>query len=123
MVFLLEEDVRAPPGHCFKLKAVPFSKKHNFWGCRTSGLDFYSYNTELKSLHLVETKKLNVSWYIYTHESRPVLLASGMQCKSFTGYQLSSAGIIRLPRFEITMAKSEANNKPILAAEDVHIIT
>ncbi|KAL2535145.1 Colon cancer-associated Mic1-like [Abeliophyllum distichum] len=90
---------------------------------KTSGLDFYSYNPELKSLHLVETKKLNVSWYIYTHESRLVLLASGMQCKSFTGYQLSLAGIIRLPRFEITMAKSEANNKPILAAEDVHIIT
>ncbi|KAI3471518.1 hypothetical protein Pfo_028168 [Paulownia fortunei] len=46
-----------------------------------------------------------------------------MQCKSFTGYQLSSAGIIRLPRFEMVLAKPEANNKPILAAEDVHIIT
>ncbi|CAI9779419.1 unnamed protein product [Fraxinus pennsylvanica] len=90
---------------------------------KTSGLDFYSYNSELKSLHLVETKKLNVSWYIYTHESRLVLLASGMQSKSFTGYQLSSAGIIRLPRFEMILAKSEANNKPILSAEDVHIIT
>ncbi|KAL2545090.1 putative ribosome biogenesis protein RLP24 [Forsythia ovata] len=41
-----------------------------------------------------------------------------MQCKSFTGYQLSSVGIIRLSRFEITMAKSEANNKPILAEDD-----
>ncbi|KAK3004248.1 hypothetical protein RJ639_018983, partial [Escallonia herrerae] len=54
---------------------------------KTSGLDLFSYNSELKSLHLVESKKLNVSWYVYTHESRLVLLASGMQCKSFTGYQ------------------------------------
>ncbi|KAL7138634.1 hypothetical protein ABFS83_10G177200 [Erythranthe nasuta] len=90
---------------------------------KTSGLEFYSYNTESKFLHLVETKKMNISWYIYTHESRLVLLASGMQCKSFTGYQLSSAGIIKLPRFEMAMVKPEANNKPILAAEDVHIIT
>lgn len=90
---------------------------------KTSGLDMFSYDSELKSLHLVETKKLNVSWYVYTHESRLVLLASGMQCKSFTGYQLSSAGIIRLPKFEMVMAKSEANSKPVLAVEDVHIIT
>ncbi|XP_059668545.1 uncharacterized protein LOC132313671 isoform X2 [Cornus florida] len=90
---------------------------------KTSGLDLFSYNSNLKSLHLVETKRFNVSWYVYTHESRLVLLASGMQCKSFTGYQLSSAGIIRLPRFEMAMAKSEANSKPVLAAEDVHIVT
>ncbi|KAL6986967.1 hypothetical protein U1Q18_012727 [Sarracenia purpurea var. burkii] len=90
---------------------------------KTSGLDLFSLNCEYTSLHLVETKRFNVSWYVYTHESRLVLLASGMQCKSFTGYQLSSAGIIRLPRFEMAMAKSEANNKPVLAAEDIHIVT
>ncbi|KAL8245376.1 hypothetical protein R6Q59_011634 [Mikania micrantha] len=90
---------------------------------KTSGLDLYAYMPELKSLDLVETKKMNVSWYIYTHESRLVLLASGMQCKSFTGYQLSSAGVIRLPRFEMSMAKLDANSKPVLAAEDVHIVT
>ncbi|XP_022000643.1 uncharacterized protein LOC110898194 isoform X1 [Helianthus annuus] len=90
---------------------------------KTSGLDLYTYMPELKSLDLVETKKMNVSWYIYTHESRLVLLASGMQCKSFTGYQLSAAGVIRLPRFEMAMAKLDANSKPVLAAEDVHIVT
>ncbi|KAI3822722.1 hypothetical protein L1987_10319 [Smallanthus sonchifolius] len=90
---------------------------------KTSGLDLYTYMPELKALDLVETKKMNVSWYIYTHESRLVLLASGMQCKSFTGYQLSSAGVIRLPRFEMAMAKLDANSKPVLAAEDVHIVT
>ncbi|GFY99841.1 hypothetical protein Acr_13g0012410 [Actinidia rufa] len=90
---------------------------------KTSGLDLFFLDSELKSLHLVETKRFNVSWYVYTHESRLVLLASGMQCKSFTGYQLSASGIIRLPRFEMAMAKSEANNKPVLAAEDVHVVT
>ncbi|OVA20702.1 Colon cancer-associated Mic1-like [Macleaya cordata] len=90
---------------------------------KTSGLDLFSYEPELKALRLVETKKLNVSWYVYTHESRMILLASGMQCKSFTAFQFSSGGIIRLPRFEMAMAKAEANQKPVLAAEDVHIIT
>ncbi|PRQ44424.1 putative colon cancer-associated Mic1, WD40/YVTN repeat-like-containing domain-containing protein [Rosa chinensis] len=90
---------------------------------KTSGLDLFAYNSESKSLQLVETRKLNVNWYVYTHESRLVLLASGMQCKTFTGFQLSSAGIIRLPKFEMAMAKSEANNKPVLAAEDIFIVT
>ncbi|KAF7148438.1 hypothetical protein RHSIM_Rhsim03G0003600 [Rhododendron simsii] len=90
---------------------------------KTSGLDLFSLDSELKSLLLVETKRFNVSWYVYTHESRLLLLASGMQCKSFIGYQLSAAGIIRLPRFDMAMAKSEANSKPVLAAEDVHIVT
>ncbi|KAG2686885.1 hypothetical protein I3760_09G027200 [Carya illinoinensis] len=87
------------------------------------GLDFFAYNSESKLLHLVETRKLNVSWYVYTHESRLVLLASGMQCKTFNGFQLSSMGIIRLPRFEMAMAKPEADSKPVLAAEDIFIIT
>lgn len=90
---------------------------------KTSGLDLFSYDFESKSLHLVETKKLNVSWYVYTHESRLLLLASGMQCNSFIGFQLSSVGLVRLPKFEMTMAKSEVNCKPVLAAEDVHIVT
>ncbi|KAH6812799.1 C18orf8 [Perilla frutescens var. frutescens] len=90
---------------------------------KTSGLELYSYSTESRNLQLVQTKKLSISWYTYTHESRLVLLASGMQCKSFTGYQLSSAGMIRLPKFEMVMAKPEANSKPVLAAEDVHVIT
>ena len=53
-----------------------------------SGLDLFAYNSELKSLQLVETRKLIVSWYVYTHESRLVLLASGMQCKTFNGFQV-----------------------------------
>lgn len=53
-----------------------------------SGLDLFAYDSALKSLILVETKKLSVSWYVYTHESRLILLASGMQCKTFHGFQV-----------------------------------
>ncbi|XP_024923255.1 uncharacterized protein LOC107434407 isoform X2 [Ziziphus jujuba] len=90
---------------------------------KTSGWDLLAYKPESKSLQLMETRRLNVSWYVYTHESRLLLLASGMQCKTFNGFQLSSAGIIRLPKFEMAMAKSEANNKPVLAVEDIFIVT
>ncbi|GKV25876.1 hypothetical protein SLEP1_g35257 [Rubroshorea leprosula] len=90
---------------------------------KNSGLDLYAFDLVSKTLILVETRKLNVSWYVYTHESRLVLLASGMQCKTFNGFQLSSAGIIRLPKFEMVIAKSEANSKPVLADEDVFIVT
>ncbi|XP_068663894.1 uncharacterized protein [Aristolochia californica] len=90
---------------------------------KTSGLELLSCETALKTLRLVETKRLNVSWYMYTHESRLLLLASGMQCNTFSGFQFSSGGIIRLPRFEMAMIKAEANQKPILAAEDIHIVT
>lgn len=90
---------------------------------KTSGLELFSCSSGIRALQLAETKKLNVSWYVYTHESRLVLLATGMQCKSLTGYQISSVGIVRLPRFDMTMAKSEANSKPVLAAEDIYIVT
>ena len=53
-----------------------------------SGLDLFAYSSDSKSLHLVESKKLNVSCYAYTHESRLVLMASGLQCKTFHGFQV-----------------------------------
>lgn len=90
---------------------------------KTSGIDLLLYDAELNTLRLVEAKRFNVSWYVYTHESRMVLLASGMQCTTFYGYQFSSGGIVRLPKFEMTMVKTEANQKPVLAVEDVHIAT
>uniref|UniRef100_A0A1D1ZDB1 Uncharacterized protein C18orf8 n=2 Tax=Anthurium amnicola TaxID=1678845 RepID=A0A1D1ZDB1_9ARAE len=90
---------------------------------KTSGLDLLAYESEFSTFRLVEAKRFNVSWYVYTHESRLILLASGMQCKVFSGFQFSSAGIVRLPKFEMTMTKSEANQKPVLAAEDIHIVT
>lgn len=90
---------------------------------KTSGLDLLVYEPQSNALRLVESKKFNVIWYLYTHESRLLLLASGMQCTLFTGYQFSAGGIVKLPKFEMMMSKCEANNKPVLAAADVHIVT
>lgn len=90
---------------------------------KTSGLDLLVYEPQSNALRLVESKKINIIWYLYTHESRLLLLASGMQCNMFTGYQFSAGGIVKLPKFEMVMSKSEANNKPVLAAADVHIVT
>ncbi|KAL1204739.1 hypothetical protein V5N11_017349 [Cardamine amara subsp. amara] len=90
---------------------------------KTSGMDLFACDSSLTTLRLVETKKANVNWYIYTHETRLVLLASGLQCKTFNGFQLSTAGVVRLPRFEMTMARSESNSKPILSSGDVHLVT
>ncbi|WOK93209.1 hypothetical protein Cni_G01904 [Canna indica] len=90
---------------------------------KTSGIDLLSYEPDLNTFRLAETKRLSVSWYVYTHESRMVLLASGMQCTIFSGFQFSSAGIVRLPKFEMAMVKAEANHKPVLTAEDIHIVT
>ncbi|VAH21061.1 unnamed protein product [Triticum turgidum subsp. durum] len=90
---------------------------------KTSGLDLLVYEPQSNALRLVESKKCSATWYLYTHESRLLLLASGMQCTLFTGYQFSAGGIVKLPKFEMVMSKSEANNKPVLAAADVHIVT
>lgn len=53
-----------------------------------SGIESLLYDAELNTLRLVEAKRFNVSWYVYTHESRMVLLASGMQCTTFYGFQV-----------------------------------
>ncbi|XP_026425128.1 regulator of MON1-CCZ1 complex-like isoform X2 [Papaver somniferum] len=90
---------------------------------KTCGLDLCTYEPGLKALRLVDTRKLNVNWYVYTHESRMILLASGMQSNTFTAFQFSFGGVIRLPRFEMAMTKAEANQKPVLYEEDLHIIT
>lgn len=89
---------------------------------KTSGMDLFACDSAM-NLRLVETKKVNVNWYIYTHESRLVLLASGLQCKTITGFQLSTAGVVRLPKFEMTLATTESNSKPIISPGDVHLIT
>ncbi|XP_020584537.1 uncharacterized protein C18orf8 [Phalaenopsis equestris] len=121
-------------GNSFSWKCKPESESilGFFWSdcpscdlicVKTSGIELLLYDAELNSLRLMEAKRFNVCWYVYTHESRMVLLASGMQCTTFYGYQFSSGGIVRLPKFEMTMVKTEANQKPVLAVEDVHIAT
>lgn len=37
--------------------------------------------------------------------------------------QFAAGGIVRLPKFDVTMAKHESNRKPVLAPEDIRIAT
>lgn len=89
----------------------------------SGGLELYSLSSRLDSLKLVDVKPCQVSWYLYTHESRLVLLASGVQCKTFLCYQFSAGGIIRLPKFDASLRKAGAGQKVALGPEDVHIAT
>ncbi|KAG0595682.1 hypothetical protein M758_UG188000 [Ceratodon purpureus] len=89
----------------------------------TSGLEMYILYLSKNGLKLVEYKNANVSWYVYTHESRLVLLASGMQCKTLSGFQFAAGGIVRLPKYDVTMGKHESNRKPVLAPEDIRLAT
>ncbi|KAI5055890.1 hypothetical protein GOP47_0029706 [Adiantum capillus-veneris] len=89
----------------------------------SGGLELYSLASRLDSVKLVDVKPSQVSWFLYTHESRLVLLASGVQCKTFLCYQFSAGGIIRLPKFDASLRKTESSQKAVLGPEDVHIAT
>lgn len=51
-------------------------------------MDLFACDSML-NLRLVETRKVNVNWYTYTHETRLVLLASGLQCKTISAFQVN----------------------------------
>ncbi|KAH7280471.1 hypothetical protein KP509_37G069200 [Ceratopteris richardii] len=90
----------------------------------TGGLELFALAPKLDAVKLVDVKPSQVSWYSYTHESRLVLLASGMQCKTFLCYQFSAGGIIRLPKFDASMRKVDETSKAAaLTPKDVHIAT
>lgn len=42
---------------------------------------------------------------------------------SFYCTQFAAGGIIRLPKYDVLMAKAESNRKPVLAPEDLRIAT
>ncbi|KAL2923991.1 Regulator of MON1-CCZ1 complex [Bienertia sinuspersici] len=88
----------------------------NFVLVKTSGLDLLSYDFESQSIQVIESKRTNVSWYVYTHESRLVLLASGMQCKSFTGFQGS------LPIYSSKVSVSVVDNVLLVHQVDAKVV-
>ncbi|KAJ3673625.1 hypothetical protein LUZ60_005617 [Juncus effusus] len=91
---------------------------------KSTGIEMLFYESDTNNFHLIESKKTNVNWYKYSHESRMLLLASSMQSNIISSYQFSNAaGIVKLPKFEMNVTKSESNSKPVLSSDDVHIIT
>lgn len=37
--------------------------------------------------------------------------------------QFAAGGIVKLPKYDVTMSKHESNRKPVLAPEDIRIAT
>lgn len=90
----------------------------------SSGLELYALPQRRGGgLRAVDSKRHSVVWYAYTHESRLVLLATGPQCTSLTGYQFSASGVVRIPKFDAVLTKPASGSKPLLAPEDVSICT
>ncbi|CAI5998171.1 unnamed protein product [Closterium sp. NIES-65] len=83
---------------------------------------------------MVEAWRVAIGWYVYTHESRVLILAAGPRFCSLTAIQFSAAGLVKLPKFTAQLGTSAAPTttsthsltaKPappvVLAPQDVRI--
>jgi len=76
----------------------------------TWGADFFALAS--KGLKLVRSVSLPVSWSIYSHETRMVLLASGKHDSEIHGMQVQPSGIIKAPKFEVALPPVPASAAP-----------
>lgn len=76
---------------------------------RGSVISFFIWKIgrECTWLFFLVSKMLNVAAYVY-------------DCYVS---QFAAGGIVRLPKYDVTMAKHESNRKPVLAPEDIRIAT
>ncbi|CAI5502467.1 unnamed protein product [Closterium sp. Naga37s-1] len=85
-------------------------------------------------MRVVEAWRVAIGWYVYTHESRVLILAAGPRFCSLTAIQFSAAGLVKLPKFTAQLGTSAAPTttqahsltaKPappvVLAPQDVRI--
>ncbi|KAH7672171.1 hypothetical protein IHE45_09G036600 [Dioscorea alata] len=88
--------------------------------------------TELKSLNkalgldlLLKTKHLQSFQLRDVIEMHVKSFGELVECSEVLGdlVKFSSRGIIRLPKFEMTLTKAETNQKPVLTEDDAHIVT
>eukprot|EP00850_Spirogloea_muscicola_P012493 SM000081S22627 [mRNA] locus=s81:231057:237143:+ [translate_table: standard] len=98
----------------------------------SNGLELYALLLSKAGLRLVDHKKGDVAWFVYTHESRLVLLATGPLCRTLSAYQFAAGGHTKVPKFEAKVTKSHtaiaatlggASPRLALASEDVRITT
>ncbi|EOD15985.1 hypothetical protein EMIHUDRAFT_451592 [Emiliania huxleyi CCMP1516] len=66
----------------------------------TAGVELYRVLRERRSLKLLRRVSQPVSWSVYSHETRLMLLAAGQQDNLLSGLQLQPRSAVRLPRFE-----------------------
>jgi len=70
----------------------------------SAGVEFYLVIPERKTLKLVKSVSQSVSWSVYSHETRLLLLASGTQDNVIHGMQVQPHAIVRIPKFEVQLA-------------------
>ena len=70
----------------------------------SAGVEFYLVLPERCALKLVKTVQHAVSWCVYSHETRLLLLATGPQDTVIHGIQVQPTAIVRIPKFEVQLA-------------------
>ena len=70
----------------------------------SAGVEFYLVLPERCALKLVKTVQHAVSWCVYSHETRLLLLATGPQDTIIHGIQVQPTAIVRIPKFEVQLA-------------------
>jgi hypothetical protein len=70
----------------------------------TAGIEFYLVLPERACLRLVKSIAHSVSWCVYSHVTRLVLLATGPQDNVIHGIQIQPSTLVRIPKFEVALA-------------------
>ncbi|CAN1278029.1 Regulator of MON1-CCZ1 complex [Linum perenne] len=83
-------------------------------------IQFIHRETQETFTHTCRADSESILGFFWTDCPLCDLVLVKTRCQNFFLWLL---GIVRLPRFEMVMAKSDASSKPILAAEDVFIVT
>jgi hypothetical protein len=85
----------------FQWTGTPVS---DFLVVTSAGVEFYLVLPERRALKLVKTVQHSVSWCVYSHETRLLLLATGAQDTVIHGIQVQPTAIVRIPKFEVQLA-------------------
>ncbi|GJP37701.1 hypothetical protein CLOM_g22130 [Closterium sp. NIES-68] len=84
-------------------------------------------------MRVVEAWRVAIGWYVYTHESRVLILAAGPRFCTLTAIQFSAAGLVKLPKFSAQLGTPAPTTAPthsltakppppvVLAPQDVRI--
>lgn len=88
----------------------------------SGGLEVNTYAAQRRGLRLRERRKMSVAWYLYTHETRMVLVGTGPQGSHIHGWQFAGTGLVTLPMFTIEPAKSPTSIASIITANHVRLI-
>eukprot|EP00002_Diphylleia_rotans_P035870 TRINITY_DN7867_c0_g1_i3.p1 TRINITY_DN7867_c0_g1~~TRINITY_DN7867_c0_g1_i3.p1 ORF type:complete len:665 (-),score=93.41 TRINITY_DN7867_c0_g1_i3:79-2073(-) len=67
------------------------------------GLEFLKVSTSRPSVKLVRNHPIDVSWFVYSHESRLLVVGSPPAGKVLHPFHFPPGSVIKLPRFDLTI--------------------